>query len=330
MNSDLRHLQGMTQSESKNLQDEAGWSQLNDLLAPSEAILSIGVTEPTRPVVFVMGPPRSGSTLLSQVLAATEAFGVTNNFVARFWRAPAVGIRLDLALNPPGRTATFQSNRGRTSGVSEPHEFGYYWSSWFDLGQESHALSPQVLARVDTVGLKRSLAAMESASGKPLMFKNNTWFTFQANWLARQFPTSIVVACERDPFFVAQSIYAQRLALGAADRWWSMRPSTYATLQGLSPLEQVAAQAVDITREMQKTLALMPPERLIRADYRRLCGEPRRLTEEVLRACAAIDGNMSYSIEHIPERFETTDRIRLDPTDAEALQHLVAERLAGT
>ena len=324
------HLSGLTGSFGKNLASEQKLFELNELLAPIETQLTATFETPQRPLVFVIGAPRSGTTLMSQILAATEKFGGATNFMARFWKAPTLAMRMQEVLDLPSSHRSFRSVRGATDGISEPHEFGYYWSSWFDLGQETHSLSREHLARVDLLGLKRSLASMEAAAQKPLMFKNNTWFTFQASWLAEQFPTSVFVACVRDPFFVAQSIYAQRLALGDLGRWWSVRPSTYATLKGLSPLEQVAAQAVDITLEMQKALALVPGERLIRASYRKLCEEPRRLAEEVLQACAAIDGNMTPSVENVPERFETTDRIRLDPTDAEALQHLVAERLAGT
>jgi hypothetical protein len=44
--------------------------------------------------VFVLGVPRSGTTLTSQLLAYCLDAGYVNNAAARFWLAPVHGIRL--------------------------------------------------------------------------------------------------------------------------------------------------------------------------------------------------------------------------------------------
>ncbi len=322
------HLRGLTQSDGKDLQAEADLAQLNALLAPVEADMAAGFTEPTRPIVFVLGPPRSGSTLVSQLLSATQSFGVTTNFVARFWRAPSLGFRLARTLAFTPADTSFKSTRGRTDGASEPHEFGYYWSSWFDRDQETHAVPPNLLAKIDVAGLKQSLASMEHAAGKPLMFKNNTWFTFQANWLAKHLPTSVFVACNRDPFFVAQSIYTQRQSLGELSKWWSMRPSSYSQLVNLPPLEQVAAQAVDIQKEMEAALQGIPATRLIHADYHSVCKDPRGLVDDVISACKRL-GDIADPAGEIPEIFSAANTTVLPADDARALRRLVNERLAS-
>lgn len=322
------HLRGLTQSQGKDLHAEADLAQLNSLLVPIEAELAAGLSAPGLPTVFVLGPPRSGSTLTSQLLAATGSFGVTTNFVARFWRAPSLGFRLERALPFVATEASFNSVRGRTEGASEPHEFGYYWSSWFDLGQETHSVPPDQLAGIDVAGLKQSLASMERAAGKALMFKNNTWFTFQADWLARHLPKSVFVACTRDPFFVAQSIYTQRQRLGAMSEWWSVRPSTYPELAQLDPLEQVAGQAVDIHVEMEAALAGVPEARLIRADYGRVCAAPKGLIREIIIACRRL-GDIAEPTDDIPETFAATDQITLPSEEAATLGRLVNERLAS-
>jgi hypothetical protein len=170
---------------------------------------------------------------------------------------------------------------------------------------------------------------MEQAAGKPLMFKNNTWFTFQASWLAHHVPNSILVACSRDPFFTAQSIYIQRQELGDRGKWWSMRPSSYRDLLDLSPLEQVAAQAVDIQRGMEEALSNVPATRLVRADYNRVCENPRGLVDSILNACAQV-APLHRTANEIPERFDAADKRRLPPDEAERLRQLVNERLAST
>lgn len=323
----ITHLKGLTDSRDKDLVSEANLARMNELLAPAEALLTAKESSPRRPIVFVLGPPRSGTTLVSQALAATRAFGVTSNFVARFWRAPSIGFHLEKSLRPAADGQPFRSVRGRTMGASEPHEFGYYWSSWFDLGQPTHCLGPEQLDRVDIAGLSKSIAAMETACGKPLMFKNNTWFTFQAGWLSRRFPTSILVACRRDPFFVAQSIYLQRQALGDVSRWWSVRPPNYPELVRLPPLEQIAAQAVEIERGMQKELRSVPAARVVEAQYDQVCENPARVLGDIFRACTEV-GEAVKPLEQIRERFNSTNQVVLSVDVAEQLRRFVEARLA--
>lgn len=328
MNTATPHLRGLTDKTGKDLAQEAEWAALNDLLKPVEESLSAGHTAPRLPTVFILGPPRSGSTLLSQVLAATGCFGVTTNLVARFWQAPAFGMRLARALATSPPAGSFQSERGRTAGDQEPHEFGYFWSRWMDLGQDTHSLSPELLNQIDIGGLKQSVAAMESAAQRPLMFKNNTWFTFQAEWIARQFPLAVLVATDRDPFFIAQSILSQRRAQGSETDWWSVRPSTYADLLELPPVEQVAAQTIDIQHEMNEALKNVPRDRLVRVDYDRLCSAPREIAELVLEACSRLGVGAVSAGRDIPQSFTSTDRVRLSKKEETEVRRCLQHRQA--
>src|SRR2546422_969456 len=82
----------------KDPQQEEQLRQLNQILAPLEQELTKNFNAPTQPIVFVVGVPRSGTTLLAQALAATGGFGYPDNFIARFWMAPFVGAKIEQAL----------------------------------------------------------------------------------------------------------------------------------------------------------------------------------------------------------------------------------------
>jgi hypothetical protein len=43
---------------------------------------------PEGPVFFIVGAPRSGTTLLLQTIINHYNLGYINNFIARFWEAP--------------------------------------------------------------------------------------------------------------------------------------------------------------------------------------------------------------------------------------------------
>src|SRR5665213_31108 len=94
MNERVKHLGGLTSTFGKDLAREKRLAALNELLAPVEAELERHYSAPRFPVTFVLGPPRSGTTLTSQLLAQSGLFGIISNFAARFWRAPALGLRI--------------------------------------------------------------------------------------------------------------------------------------------------------------------------------------------------------------------------------------------
>lgn len=317
-------------SEGKDLMRDERLARLNHLLEPIEACLEADLIAPRHPVTFILGPPRSGTTLTSQLLARTGLFGSISNFVARFWRAPALGIRMELALGPLDRTrtASFESHRGRTDGWSEPNEFGYFWSQFFDKGQTTHFLPVASRSDFDRVGLRRAVAAMEAASGRPMVFKNNTWFSFHCDLLAEIFPSCVLVVCRRDPFFIAQSLWLQRHDLhGDGDRWWSVRPPDYEEIRKRPPLDQVAAQSVSIAVEIEASLARSRSASVVDVDYARLVAAPRLIIQEIATAVGVPTSEVAGSIDSIPGHLDSTDEVRLPADLAADLRRMVVREL---
>ncbi|MBU6378566.1 MAG: sulfotransferase [Gammaproteobacteria bacterium] len=323
MSSAPRQLTGLTDAFGKDLDHERLLARLNEAAASAEVALEAGREGPSLPVVFVMGPPRSGTTLVSQLLSSTRSFGTVTNVAARFWTAPALGVLVSRALGEGGAefASSFSSKRGVTSGWGEPSEFGYFWSRFFDLGQSTHRLADAELARFDAAGLRKAVAAMEAAAEKPMAFKNNTWFTFHAGLLDRTFARSVFVVCRRDPYFLAQSIWMQRIDLyGEPARWWSVRPPDYDRISRLNPVQQVANQVVSIYREMHASLATVSRGRIIDAEYGRLTSAPRDVVAETLAAAGLDEQAIATAVSELPESFNSTDTTRIPPEIAEELR----------
>lgn len=283
---------------------------MNELLLPLQRQLEAGCEAPRKPVVFILGCPRSGSTLMSQLLAASGAFGYVSNFVARFWLAPAVGATIARAtgiVENGGPSQSFSSYFGRTESWSEPHEFGFFWSRWFDRGQDTHIVSADDRARIDGAALRRTLASLEAVYDAAMAFKNNTWFTLQGGLLARLVPNSIVVVCRREPLYAAQSLIKGRRALfGSEKLFYGIRTSRYADLLALPPSDQVVVQVLEIEREMDAELATVPRDRIIDVPYLELCRDPRGMVERV-RNAAAVQGRALPPSRPLPEKFRPTN-----------------------
>jgi len=321
-----KHLASLNSAFGKDMSQEALLADVNALIAPVQRQLEQRApASPLRPVVLVLGPPRSGTTLVSQLITTSRLFGTVCNLAARFWEAPAFGLLLAQALGISEETAShFTSRRGVTEGWGEASEFGYFWNRYFDLGQDTHALDEGARARFDRAGLCRSVAAMEAVVVRPMAFKNNTWFTFHADLLSEVFPAVVLVACRRDPFFVAQSMYMQRLDLyGDASRWWSVRPPRYAEIVNLSPVDQVAVQVLSIAAEMERSLARVRQATVVDAAYPRLVVEPRRVLREIATAAGLREEEIASGVERVPQQFTSTDVLKLPPDVARDLRGAV-------
>jgi len=81
---------------------EDALSEMCDLLAPGEEIAEAGICAPQQPVLFVIGAPRSGTTLSTQILANSGAFGYPTNLLSRFYAAPYIGTLVQKLATDPG------------------------------------------------------------------------------------------------------------------------------------------------------------------------------------------------------------------------------------
>jgi LPS sulfotransferase NodH len=246
----------------------------------------------TLPIVYIVGVPRSGTTLLSQLLSKHLEIGYIDNLIARFWARPSVGIRLSqLCLGPAARRSILlQSTHGTTPGVAGPHEFGYFWREWLRLDEAStHHLTDAELERVDAAGLRRALVEEILAEfGLPAVFKN-VICGFHARFLTQIHPRTLFVHVTRDPVAAASSILQTRKArYGSYDAWWSLKPRAFDTIcQARSPAEAVALQVFHCRREFDSELS-RGGVRTISIPYESLCRDPEQEVHRVQEAVEAI------------------------------------------
>src|SRR5690606_22671196 len=99
------------------------------LLTPIESLLLNSISLPeeisTRPV-FVIGPPRSGTTLLYQLLVNRFDFIYLDNLSSKFYSAPTVGMWLSktVAGLAPRTSTGYESAYGKTESIFGPNEAG--------------------------------------------------------------------------------------------------------------------------------------------------------------------------------------------------------------
>jgi hypothetical protein len=300
---------------------------LSELLAPAERLALARQRERAWPVVLVIGPPRSGTTLAMQWLAASGAFGYPTNLLSRFYAAPAIGARVQELLTNPryafrdelaglAREVDFTSDLGKTRGALAPNEFWYFWRRFLPtvdiepLGERA--------GEVDVSGLNAELAALADVFEKPLALKG-LMLMYDLPAAAAFLPDAIFLHLERDPLFNAQSLLeARERFFGDRARWYSARPPEAAELERGSPFEQIAGQVVHTQRHIADGLRAVDPTRKLSVSYAGFCADPAATWSALGERLAArgcplpgYDG---------PPRFEATDTPRLAPADLAALR----------
>jgi hypothetical protein len=266
------------------------------------------------PLLFIVGPPRSGTTLLYQLLAETRALGYCSNLMARFYRKPVAGHHLQKLLAPllERSPMTWKSEFGQTSKWYEPHEFGYFWEHHFPFDSH-HQPSTEQLESVSWHGLKNSLLEMQLSFDKPLVFKNPL-LDFVIGEIADRIERVRVIEIVREPLAVAASLYRAREDFyGNPQEWYSTKPDDWQSVRGKTPEQQISHQLRAIQFTLKKTREALPSTSWYRVTYSQLCQNPHRILEKTFDYFEITDSPVT---EGIPKSFPYAEasgpRERLD------------------
>lgn len=297
---------------------ETNLEKLNSYLSASKDLIKFDRQEPLLPIIFIIGAPKSGSTLTSQILLHTNLFSKVSNFIARFWEAPYIGGLIEKAipaLSEGTADHAFISSHGQTSCLSGPHEFGRFWDRWFSMGSKTHKLTEKELSKIKSDQLQKELGYLEEVFEKPILFKNNTWCSFQANWLAKVFPRSIFVICERSILYNAQSLMLTRRQVHGNDAdWWSMKPANFDDIRNKNIWEQVLLQAYHCREETRKAILEIPSDRVLKIKYKSVCHDPLAMVSKLIDLCNNQGTNLTLPEYKFPI-FTNTDTQKLNDKD---------------
>jgi hypothetical protein len=222
-----------------------------------------------RPVVFILGLPRSGTTLVYQYLVHRLEMAYWTNGVGSHPRAPVVTTFLEKRRGP--YRSDFRSHYGKVEGSSAPREAGSLWGRFFDLELPTRF---EEVRPEDAKRLRNLVAATQRLFGGAPFVNKNVKHMLRIDALAKIFPESLFLVVRRRMQDSALSILRARMASPDPMRWWSVRPPGWEGLLTLPIEEQVAAQVRGLRRQLGADLAALPLERVLQLDYERFCREP--------------------------------------------------------
>ena len=269
--------------------------------------------------LIVVGAPRSGSTLLYQLLV--QRFDVTylaNRHCALFG-APSLVERLGGRRASPA--ADYSSKHGLTAGAWGPSECGPFWYRFFRKSPQHVTLAD--VAPDDLRRLRGAIRALGLAGARPLVFKN-LLCALRLGPIAAALPEARFLVIRRELEEHARSILAARLrANGEVDSWWSVEPPGWQELQARPAAEQAVGQIEAIHSEIDDVRAQVGRSRFFDVSYSELIDDVDG-TLLRLQAFAKREGIVLEDRASVPSSFPRPPAGRL----SEELETALAEALA--
>jgi hypothetical protein len=236
--------------------------------------------------IFVVGAPRSGSTLLYQLLTDRFDVGYLANGHAQQPGAPSlVERRRGLIRERQAELGDYGSSFGGTAGELGPSECGPFWYRFFP--RHPHYISADDFSSASRRQLRAAVGAFVEACGSPVVYKNLV-NTARMEAIAAALPEALFLAIHRGLTDNARSILDARLRVtGGYDAWWSVEPPEVERLRQLPAHEQVVEQIRALDALVARVEDSIGPERVLHVAYEDLCADPRAQLERVAAFTAA-------------------------------------------
>jgi sulfotransferase family protein len=240
------------------------------------------------PPIFVVGAPRSGSTLLYQLLTDRFDVGYLANGHARHPGAPSLVERIrGLVRGRRAELGDYRSSFGGTTGELGPSECGPFWYRFFP--RRPHYTAADDFPTASRRKLRAAIGAFVDACSRPVVYKN-LYNTARMEAIAAALPEALFIAIHRDLTANARSLLEGRLRVaGSYDSWWSVEPPGVERLRRLPAHEQVVEQVRALDALVARVEGSICPGRVLHLAYEDLCADPRAQLERIEAFAAAHD-----------------------------------------
>jgi LPS sulfotransferase NodH len=260
--------------------------------------------------IFFLGAPRSGSTLMMQVITDALDVGYISNRHCQWFGAPALAEWLfhPARLKP---SSSYCSRYGVTNDPFEPAECGRWWYRFFRRNPPYVTLDEVEPKKM--IAFRRSVAALTNVFDRPVIFKN-LYASLRIQAIAHYLPESLFIVTHRNEVDNGHSLLEVRESVfNDYQRWWSMEPPGTEGLKQLPAHQQVIEQIRHIHATIDRDMATSGVAALRRLDlhYEEFCAEPLRTLADVQAFLAGHGCNLEQRGQ-FPEPFTRREKIRID------------------
>ncbi len=261
------------------------------------------------PLVFILASPRTGSTLLYQLMINHFTFYYFRNFINDYFsKFPALGVLLGASIcKEPRRPISHESSYGKTEGAFGPSEASFIFRNWFGGDHPSELRSCNFESAERMVHMVHTMKTIWRNTSSALLMKN-AWNCFRIKVLSEVFPQAYFIWLRRDIVRSALSDLKAREYQGSfssgvrnnvfftyVDRktkiWNSATTANYKEIQKLLYWEQVVEQQYEYNKVIGRDLNQYCPDRYFEIWYEDVCD----CSDDIVAKLASF-----FSVRHLP------------------------------
>jgi hypothetical protein len=265
--------------------------------------------------VFIIGAPRTGSTILYQTITNQLDVLYVDNLTCRFNKNFFFGFWLSNKLFKQKAHNCFKSNHGNTSkcGLHAPSECGEFWYRW--LPTDRHFIDYEDINDDMVEQVRKEITTVINYFDKPLVFKNLNAGQ-RLRLLQKCFPDAKFIFSKRDTIFTAQSILKAKRKLNLEDdKYWGILSKNFKELEKLNYSEQIVKQIFYIEKQIHEDIKLFNDSCFLTVDYLKM-GE---CLEETIDECTVFiktNDRFKYQAAEV----KLTEKLSLDIEEIEAFK----------
>lgn len=242
--------------------------------------------------IFIVGPLRSGTTLMMQLIASTGKIAYPSNLLSRFYNAPIIGAKIQMLLTDPdynfrneildfSNEIEYQSENGKTKGALSPNEFWYFWRRFITFGEIDYVENSKLLKQNNYDLFRQEIHGLINAFNKPFAMKALIC-NQNIGFLSALFPDALFIRMKRNPAFNIQSaLLARERQLGSMNEWYSFKIKEYNQLKELDFVDQVVGQIFYINKSLDNEFSQLPENNKLIVDYEVLCENPNYIFDQI-------------------------------------------------
>jgi len=295
-------------------------SELKKLLAPIQRNFEKEFEKPKWPLGFIIGNPRSGTTLFLQWAASLGIFSYPTNFLTRFAYAPYIGACIqkmifDKKYDFQGELGdiqsglNFSSDLGKSKGALATNEFQHFFRNYIDSFDPGYLNSTKLNEEI-LKAIRKGLASIEYAYNKPFITKG-VMLQYNIDTVFKEIPELFFFYIKRDTLFIMQSIFlARKKYYNDQKAWFSYKPKEYAQLKMMDVYHQIAGQVFFTETAINKGLANVPVERKMYIDYEEFCSNPEKYFNIITKKYEALNYPIQSDYSG-PQSFENQNKVKL-------------------
>ncbi len=274
--------------------------------------------KPLYPPVFIIGLPRSGTTLFYQLITNYYDVAYITNFENKHYKSPIIAYFLSKVLKKNKKHNSFTSKYGYSSSAFAPSEAGKVWSKWFDKKQAYVQLDS--FSHKSRTNFYTFITAWTNIAKKPLVIKNLR-FGQRIKLIKELFPNSLFIIVKRNPFFTLQSVYLSRNNMVEDLKDWCTNNKGLCSEDKLILAYNILNQ---IKETFDKDLKLFTKDRILELNYEDLCDNPQETAMEI--KALFTKHNLRITFDELPQDIEIkcSNKVRVSGTLAERLNKIIS------